>query len=361
LEISTDGGGTWSDLGGFITANGYNGVVSTSYSNPLGGRSAWVSGLAAWTKVEVDLTSFAGQNVQIRWRIGCDSSVSAAGWYIDDVQITSPLPANLAPTLLGISPDHGSANENTPVVITGTNFIPTPALILGETWLISVTQVSTTTLNAVVPAGIPVGTYSLTLYNGDCQLSVLPDAFTVIKGVLPIEGLAAQNSSPTELGQTTFLTATVTAGDQISYSWNFGDDFLGVGANVSHIYSQVGEYTAVVTVTNSVSSAVTNTLVTIVDVPITGLFAVSDSPTQFGDSTTFTATVTAGTNIIFTWDFGDGSAFAYGANAAHTYAEAGEYAVILTASNSSGSQQIPLNVVVTAPPRRPVYLSLIQK
>ena len=90
LEISTDGGGTWNDLGGFITSNGYNGVVNSGYSNPLSGQVAWVGDLAVWTKVEVDLTSFAGQDVQIRWRIGCDSSVSDVGWYIDDVQITSP-------------------------------------------------------------------------------------------------------------------------------------------------------------------------------------------------------------------------------------------------------------------------------
>ena len=72
LEISTDGGDTWNDLGPFITLNGYNGVVGTSYSNPLGGRPAWVSDLATWTKVEVDLSSFAGEEVMIRWRIGCD-------------------------------------------------------------------------------------------------------------------------------------------------------------------------------------------------------------------------------------------------------------------------------------------------
>ena len=182
LEISTDGGGTWNDLGEFITSNGYNGVVDSGYSNPLSGQDAWVGDLVEWTKVEVNLNSFAGQDVQIRWRIGCNSSVSDVGWYIDDVQITYPLPPNPAPVLLGVTPNSGSTFEDTPVVITGTNFITTPSLLLGETWLISVTQISTTTLNAVVPAGIPGGTYTMTLYNGDCLTSVLPDAFTVTSG-----------------------------------------------------------------------------------------------------------------------------------------------------------------------------------
>ncbi len=252
LEISIDGGGTWDDLGPYITLNGYNGTVSTSFSNPLGGRTAWVGDLAAWTKVEVDLNSFAGQEVVIRWRIGCDTSVSDVGWYIDDVQITSPLPANPDPLVLSITPTVGSTDANTPVVITGTNFITTPVLMLGETWLISVTQVSPTVLNAVVPAGIPAGTYDLTLFNGDCQENVLPAAFSV---EAPITGLAAQSDSPTMLGEMTTFTATVSGGSNITYTWNFGDDTaLGNGANVTHTYAEPGEYSVTVTASNALGS-----------------------------------------------------------------------------------------------------------
>jgi hypothetical protein len=86
LEISVDGG-PWSDLGPFIIANGYNGILAVSSGNPLGGREAWVGDLAAWTRVEVDLSSFAGHGVQMRWRLGCDGSVSDVGWYIDDVEV----------------------------------------------------------------------------------------------------------------------------------------------------------------------------------------------------------------------------------------------------------------------------------
>ena len=72
LEISTDGGGTWSDLGPYITANGYTGTISTNYRNPLGGQPAWTGDLTTWTEVTVDLSSFAGQSVNIRWRLGSD-------------------------------------------------------------------------------------------------------------------------------------------------------------------------------------------------------------------------------------------------------------------------------------------------
>jgi len=360
LEISTNGGSTWSDLGANITVHGYTGAVNSGYSNPLAGRSAWVSDLTTWTKVEVDLNSFAGQNALIRWRIGCDSSIGDVGWYIDDVQITAPLPANPAPVLLGIEPDSGPIYENTPVVITGTHFITTPTLSLGDTWLISVTQVSSSTLEAVVPAGIPGGTYTLTLYNGDCQVSVLPGSFTVTEVSIPIAGLSAQNNSPTELGHVTTLSATVTAGNQVSYGWDFGDGTSGAGARASHIYPALGVYTAVVTATNITSEAVAFTLVTIVDEPILGLDAVSDGPSTLGDTTSFTATLTAGTNVTYTWDFGDGSPAAHGPSVAHTYADVGEFTVTVTASNSRGIVYDTVVVFVVAPPRQ-VYLMWIWK
>ncbi len=39
----------------------------------------------------------------------------------------------------------------------------------------------------------------------------------------PIEGLTAENNSPTPLGETTTFTATVTGGTNIQYDWDFGD------------------------------------------------------------------------------------------------------------------------------------------
>ena len=253
LEISTDGGSTWTDLGPYITANGYNGVLSTSFGNPLGGRQAWVSDLTTWTQVEVDLTSFAGQNVHIRWRIGCDSSVSDVGWYIDDVQITSPLPPNPAPAVLSVAPDTGSAYEETAVVIEGAGFIETPSAKLGETWLLSMTQVSSTTLNAVVPAGMAGGVYTLTLYNGgDCQESSLTSAFTVIEDCIS-PTVTFESDSPVNLGQGMHFSATISGTMPFSYTWDFGGpgDCMGCDTLAPvYTYTAPGWYTAELRVEN---------------------------------------------------------------------------------------------------------------
>jgi hypothetical protein len=179
LEISTDGGSTWTDLGSYITVNGYTGTVSSNYQNPLGGQEAWTGDLTTWTEVTVDLSSFTGQSVNIRWRLGSDRLVGAAGWYIDDVRIASVLPLAPAPTLQSVYTDHGLPDVAIEVMISGTGFSGKPSLRLGDTWLEDASVVDENTIMAIIPAGLLPGTYDLTLYNGDCQEAVLDDAYTV--------------------------------------------------------------------------------------------------------------------------------------------------------------------------------------
>jgi hypothetical protein len=84
----------------------------------------------------------------------------------------------------------------------------------------------------------------------------------------PITGLQAANSSPTRVGSSTAFTATISDGSNVNYAWNFGDGpATASGATTSHIYISVGFYTARVTATNSVSTVVATTPVTITNLP----------------------------------------------------------------------------------------------
>ncbi|MBE7515606.1 MAG: VCBS repeat-containing protein [Chloracidobacterium sp.] len=89
LEIKI-GAGTWQDIlaaGGTFVSGGYNGTLSTSFQNPLGGRQAWTGTSAGYLSTEVNLPAAAnGQSVQFRWRMASDSSVGATGINIDDVE-----------------------------------------------------------------------------------------------------------------------------------------------------------------------------------------------------------------------------------------------------------------------------------
>ena len=79
----------------------------------------------------------------------------------------------------------------------------------------------------------------------------------------PITGLNAVNSSPARLRNITYFTATIGAGSNALYVWDFGDGQTASGAQVNHRYAQTGAYTATVTATNDVGSINAATLVTI--------------------------------------------------------------------------------------------------
>ena len=77
VEITTDGT-TFTKI---TPAGGYPSSISG-----LGG-DAYSGSLGGYTKQTFDLSDFAGQTVQIRFHFFSDSSVTAAGWYIDDFKV----------------------------------------------------------------------------------------------------------------------------------------------------------------------------------------------------------------------------------------------------------------------------------
>jgi hypothetical protein len=87
LEISS--GGDFEDAGDKILLGKYTGKINLSDTNLLTGRDAWTDGrVGTFQKVIVDLSSYAGKTITIRFRIGTDASVKAPGWFIDDVVLT---------------------------------------------------------------------------------------------------------------------------------------------------------------------------------------------------------------------------------------------------------------------------------
>jgi hypothetical protein len=88
VEISTDGGATWSPAG--AAGAPYNGVTNAATNAPIGaGRPAFVTRSVGWpgfTTASIDLgTAFANQQVRVRFRTGADDSTGAPGWDIDNI------------------------------------------------------------------------------------------------------------------------------------------------------------------------------------------------------------------------------------------------------------------------------------
>jgi PKD repeat protein len=109
------------------------------------------------------------------------------------------------------------------------------------------------------------GTYTATITATNTVSS--DTAITLVEIIppnIPIIGLIAENDSPTTLGETTYLTATVMSGSHVQYDWDFGDGGSGIGALVAHVYPATGIYTATVSVENAANQAVAATVVEIV-------------------------------------------------------------------------------------------------
>jgi hypothetical protein len=86
LEVSLNGGAFTQVTNAQIAVGDYTGAVSSSFSNPLAGLQGWC-GSVPYNNVVVDISAYAGQNAQFRFRLGSDTSVGAEGWYIDDFKV----------------------------------------------------------------------------------------------------------------------------------------------------------------------------------------------------------------------------------------------------------------------------------
>ena len=206
------------------------------------------------------------------------------------------------------------------------------------------------------------GTYTA-IVTASNSFNYLTDTTTVTVTDVAITDLIVTTDSPTELGQSTTLTASIATGSNVRYTWDFGDGDITTTQAISpatvltHAYAQQGSYTVVVTATNSTNTVTTSDTVTITDVPITGLTLTNDSPTEYDNVTTLTATLATGTNVSYTWDFGDGTTEATGTffhpttvSTTHvfsSYLPLRTHTVVVTATNTEGSSVLTTTVTIT--------------
>ena len=145
------------------------------------------------------------------------------------------------------------------------------------------------------------------------------------------------------------FTATLAVGSASNYAWAFGDAGSAntPGSSTTHAYTTPGVYTLTVTATMSGTGILTSNsaVLTITEAPIEGLSAASSSPTLLGRTTYLSATISSGTNVTYTWSYGDGMSGG-GADAQHVYPAPGIYTASVTATNSISTTSAATNVSV---------------
>ena len=90
VEISTDGGATWTRL---TPSPGYPGNIQATsdacgYATNTPRHSGTNSSYMTFAQYSVDLSAYNGSTVYIRWDLSTDYSVTGQGWFVDDVSIT---------------------------------------------------------------------------------------------------------------------------------------------------------------------------------------------------------------------------------------------------------------------------------
>jgi PKD repeat protein len=176
---------------------------------------------------------------------------------------------------------------------------------------------------------------------------------------------AAFTLSPTSVGVGERVNVDAAAsqpapgGDRflIKYDWTWGDNRTSEGVRQSHTYSQAGEYTITLTVTDNTGrtgSATKQVTVGQGQQPVAN-FTFSPTAPRVGTLLSFDATVSTAppgrTVARHEWNFGDNSPVLSGVEPrpTHSYGAAGTYVVTLTVIDSAGvrSVAVPKNVVVT--------------
>jgi immune inhibitor A len=79
VAVSQDGGSSWTALQGRFTSS--NDPVGNSFGPSYTGRSG------GWREEEIDLSSFAGGEILVRFNLVNDESVNSTGWCVDDIEI----------------------------------------------------------------------------------------------------------------------------------------------------------------------------------------------------------------------------------------------------------------------------------
>ena len=173
----------------------------------------------------------------------------------------------------------------------------------------------------------------------------------------PPPPVASFNGGPTNGVAPLTVTFTNLSSNSTNYVWNFGDGntFNTTSkTNVTDTYANVGNYTVILTATGlGGTNSLTNTAYIVVTPPPPPVAGFSGTPTSGAAPLTVTFTNLSSNATNYVWNFGDGNTFntTSKTNVTDTYANAGNYTVILTATGLSGTNSLTNTayIVVTPP------------
>lgn len=189
------------------------------------------------------------------------------------------------------------------------------------------------------------------------------DGQEIVKQIMPNEvrpvGCA---SAASPMGGKSPVTVSFSAAGKrgvppYTFHWDFGDGNTADGQSVSNVYTNPGQYTVTLTVTDSMGQTSTDSHLKITVTSSSGLSATIQSSTTSGNvplNVDFTAIAQGGVPpYSYTWNFGDGvTQTTTETTISHTYTVAGTYSVTLTvkdAVNAQATSSVSINAIPSTP------------
>ncbi|MEZ4658352.1 MAG: PKD domain-containing protein [Caldilineaceae bacterium] len=182
-----------------------------------------------------------------------------------------------------------------------------------------------------------VATNSVSTQVGSTQVVILPTA---------PRGLDIRFNQPVLRGQTALFRATISAGSGVSFQWSFSDGVSGPGitedartSRYERLFTENQDYEVTVVAKNGTGELSVTKMFRVEPAPPLGFTLIQPGIHFPNEEIEFIAQTTGGDDIIYDWEFGDGTMLENGPQVTHAYTSTGKYPVIVVARNDVTSAE----------------------
>ena len=384
----------WDSAQGMVDLGTLGGVSSTASALNASGQVVGQSTITAtsnqnhaflWNQTDgiQDLNLFLDpQFPATGWTIIAANAINEYGGGIGQIVASATTPTNGThavlltpniPPMVTVTAASSSIVLGETLPLNGTATDPDSDPIIAWTWNVDSKPLSSTDPNILTQDAINPNQASFNPdASGNYTFSLLANDGLNDSIAATIDIVVADNLLPTAVASplsasgfaplTVFLdgsTSTDPEGYPLTYNWDFGDGSIGSGASLNHTYSSVGNYTAILTVTDNIGQIDQDTVPITVNTTNT---PPSVNPTASPNSGEAPLLVTlsanasdpdAGAVLTYEWDFGDGTPKSTANPITHTFTAAGVYTVkLVVADEQLATTTAQLTVSVQKPAAR---------
>jgi PKD repeat protein len=154
--------------------------------------------------------------------------------------------------------------------------------------------------------------------------------------------------------------ASISTGEELGYSWDFGDGQSDTSGSTFHRYDQLGTYNVTLVVTDIAGQRDTATQSVKVFLPPPHASFTTQVDSFDSTCIAFDGTGSTGYQLSYSWDFGDGQSDTFSSSPDHCYSTVGSFTVTLTVTDSGGQKDSKAQTVtVSVPPPQAAFTAQV--